>query len=300
MKKVIDGAFIAMLEARDLQIKNAMNGLFGGNRRSKMHGSSAEFADFREYVPGDDLRRIDWNLYGRFEKLFLKLFVDERQLHHRVYIDASSSMDWGEPHKGYIALKLACALGFLSVQAMDRFTFYAVHEKSCVDLCRTVIGRDAFYDAADSLNGIEFYGDGDLGTAISTSEDTGHGNGMSVIISDFLTDSNWQGAVDYLLFHKREVHLIQVLSRDEIAPGLSGKVFMLDSEAESRDEEDPLNYKTEITRASIKAYKKAFLYHQQQIRDFCAARNVGFFSVCSDERIERMLFEKATETGVIL
>jgi len=123
---------------------------------------------------------------------------------------------------------------------------------------------------------------------------------MSVIISDFLTDSNWQGAVDYLLFHKREVHLIQVLSRDEIAPGLSGKVFMLDSEAESRDEEDPLNYKTEITRASIKAYKKAFLYHQQQIRDFCAARNVGFFSVCSDERIERMLFEKATETGVIL
>ena len=79
MRNVIDGDFIAMLEARDLHIKNAMNGLFGGNRRSKAYGSSCEFADFREYAPGDDLRRIDWNLYARFEKLYLRLFVDEKR-----------------------------------------------------------------------------------------------------------------------------------------------------------------------------------------------------------------------------
>lgn len=149
------------------------------------------------------------------------------------------------------------------------------------------------------MNRVRFYGEGDIGTAINASEDTGHGNGMSVIISDFLTDSDWKSAVDYLLFHKREVHLIQVLSRDEIAPGFSGKLFMIDTEAGSHDEEDTRNYKTEVTRSSIKAYKQAFLYHQNDIREFCAARDVGFFSVCSDESIEHMLFEKATEVGVI-
>lgn len=298
MKHVIDGGFIALLEARDLHIKNPMNGLFGGNRRSNAYGSSAEFADFREYAPGDDLRRIDWNLYARFEKLFLKLFVDERQLHHRIYLDASASMDWGEPNKSHLALKLAAALGFLSVQAMDRVSFYAIHEDFCEDLCQTVVGREAFYNAADMLNTIEFYGDGDIGTAINRIENPGKGDGLSVIISDFLTDSDWKSAVDYLLYHNREVHLIQVLSRDEMTPSISGKVLMLDAEA--FDEEDGRNYRNEVTRTSLKAYEEALLYHQNEIKSFCATRNVGFITVCSDESIEKMLFQKATEVGLIL
>ena len=297
MKQIIDGAFIAMLEARDLRIQNPMNGVFGGNRRSKAYGSSAEFADYREYAPGDDLRRIDWNLYARFEKLYLKLFVDERQLHHRIYIDASASMDWGEPNKAHIALKLATAVGFLSVQAMDRVSFYAIHEDSCEDICQTVVGREAFYNAANMLNDIEFYGDGDVGAAFDTLENPGNGDGISIIISDFLTDADWKSAVDKLLYHNREVYLIQVLSRDEITPDLSGKVLMLDAEA--FDEDDTRNYRAEVTRSSVKAYEEAFLYHQNEIKKFCAARNVGFITVCSDESIEQMLFQKATEVGLI-
>ena len=297
MKQIIDGGFIAMLEARDLRIQNPMNGLFGGNRRSRAYGSSAEFADYREYAPGDDLRRIDWNLYARFEKLFLKLFVDERQLHHKIYLDASASMDWGEPSKAHMALKLAAAVGFLAVQAMDRVSFYAIHEDACEDLCRTVVGREAFYNAANLLNSVEFYGDGDLGSAFRKLENPGQGDGISVIISDFLTDADWKSAVDKLLYHNREVYLIQVLSRDEITPGIRGKVLMLDAEA--RDEDDVRNYRTEVTRSSVKAYEEAFLYHQNEIRQFCAARNVGFITLCSDESIERILFQKATEVGLI-
>lgn len=298
MKQIIDGGFIAMLEARDLRIQNPMNGMFGGNRRSRAYGSSAEFADFREYAPGDDLRRIDWNLYARFEKLYMKLFVDERQLHHNIYIDASASMDWGEPNKAHIALKLAAAIGYLSVQAMDRVSFYAIHEDSCEDLYQTIIGREAFYNAANILNTVDFYGDGDIGAAFETLENPGNGDGISVIISDFLTDSDWKSAVDKLLYHNREVYLIQVLSRDEITPDISGKVLMLD--AESIDEDDGRNYRSEVTRSSVKAYEEAFLYHQKEIKQFCAARNVGFITVCSDESVERMLFQRATEVGLIL
>lgn len=297
MKEIIDGAFISMLEARDLQIHKSMNGLFGGNRRSNSYGSSAEFADYREYAPGDDLRRIDWNLYGRFEKLFLKLYVDERQLHHRIYLDASASMDWGEPGKNHFALQLAAALGYLSVQGMDRVSFYAIHENTCDAVSRTIVGREAFYNAAGLLNHVKFYGDSDMGRAICSQENPGQGDGLSIIISDFLTDCDWQSAVDYLLYHGREVCLIQTLSRDEIAPGMSGKLMMLDTEA--LDEEDSRNYRTEITRSSVKAYAEALAYHQNQLRDFCNSRNVGFITACSDEKIEKILFQKATEVGLI-
>lgn len=297
MKKIIDGNFIAMLESRDLHIHRPMDGLLGGNRRSRNYGSSVEFADFREYVAGDDLRRIDWNLYARFEKLFLRLFVDERQLHHRIYLDASASMDWGKPEKSNIALKLAAALGFLSVQAMDRVSFYAIHEDKCDPLCRTVVGREAFYYAADKLNSVEFYGESDLGKSILSLEDLGNGDGISVIISDFLTESDWKSAIDRMLYHKREVYLIQILSRDEITPELSGKVFMFDSEAD--DEEDGRNYRHEVTRSAVKAYEEAFLYHQNEIKQFCNARGVGFVTLASDESIQKMLFMKATEAGLI-
>lgn len=297
MRNVIDGAFIAMLEARDLQIKHPMNGLFGGARRVKAYGSSAEFADYREYHAGDDLRRIDWNLYARFEKLFLKRFTDERQLHHRIYIDASASMDWGEPNKADTALKLAAALGYLAVQAMDRVTFYAIHDSAAEDISRTVVGREAFYSAAKQLNAVKFYGDSDFGRAVGSQENPGRGDGISVLLSDFFTDSDWKGAVDYLRYHNRDVHLIQVLSRDEIAPGYSGKVRMLDAEAS--DEEDDRTYRTEITRSSMKAYEEAFRWHRNELRMFCTSRGAGFFTVCSDERVEKMLFEQAAEGGMI-
>ncbi len=298
MKNVIDDAFISMLEARDLHISNPMNGLFGGTRRSYAYGSSVEFADYREYMPGDDLRRVDWNLYGRFEKLFLKLFVDERQLHHRIYMDASASMDWGKPNKAHAMLQLAAALGYLSVQAMDRVSFLGIHGDKCENICRTVASREAFYNAAHKLNSLEFYGECDMGKAICQQENPGKGDGISVIISDFFTDSDWKGAVDYLLYHKREVYLLQVLSRDEIAPGMAGKVLMLD--AESLSDDDVRNYRTELTRSSMKAYAQAFEYHHNELKQFCASRNVGFMTVCSDYSIEKMLFEKATEVGIIL
>lgn len=297
MKKIIDDSFISMLESRDLQIKNPMEGLFGGNRRSRKYGSSVEFADFREYAMGDDLRRIDWNLYARFEKLFLKLFVDERQLHHNIYIDTSASMDWGKPNKSHVALKVAAALGFLSVQAMDRVSFYKIHKDRCEDICRTIVGREAFYNGAGLLNAVKFSDESDIGKAITNVENPGKKDGLSIIISDFMTDSDWKSAVDYLLYHGREVHLLRVLSRDEVTPNLSGKVFMYDSEA--IDEEDGKNFKHEITRSAVKAYEEAFLYHQNDIKEFCVARNVGFITLFSDESIEKLLFIKATEGGLI-
>lgn len=297
MKKIIDGAFLSTLETLDLNVKKLMSGAFGGNRRSRTYGSSAEFADFREYTAGDDLRRIDWNIYGRFEKLFIKQYVDERQLHHRIFIDTSASMDFGEPTKAYAALRIAAALGFISVQAMDKVSFYSLYEDECDDICRTVTGKDAFYLAANELNYLEFEGETDLCRSIKACEEPGRDDGITYIISDFFTESNWRSAVDWLLFKGRQVVLIQVVSRDEIAPGMSGKLQLMDSEA--IEEEDLRNMKMEVTRTSLKAYMKALEYHHNVIRSFCASRGVGFMTVCSDESIERIFFKKGLEAEVV-
>ena len=297
MKKIIDGAFLSTLEALDLNVKQLMNGGFGGNRRSGAYGTSTEFADFREYTPGDDIRRIDWNIYGRFEKLFVKLYVDERQLHHRIYIDTSASMDFGEPKKSVAALRIAAALGFISVQAMDKVSFYALGENECENLSQTVVGREAFYHAVNDLNALEFYGDTDLYASMKACENPGRDDGITYIISDFFTESDWQSAVDWLLFRGRQVVLIQVVSRDEIAPGMSGKIQLMDSEAIS--DEDMKNFKMEVTRTSIKAYAQALEYHENEIRKFCAARGVSFMTLCSDERIERIFFKKGLEAEVV-
>lgn len=297
MKKIVDGAFLSTLETLDLNIKMLMNGQFGGNRRSQAYGSSAEFADYREYMQGDDLRCIDWNIFARFEKLYIKQYVDERQLHHHVYIDASESMDYGEPLKSEAALRIAAALGFLSVQAMDKVSFFALGEDGCEDICHTIVGKNALYHAVNELNELEFYGDTDLCDSIKSYENPGKGKGVSFIISDFLTESDWMSAVDWLLHHKRQVVLIQVLSPDEITPDINGKVWFMDTEA--FDDEDERNYKTEITRASLKAYEEAFQYHQNMIKQFCASRNVDFMTVRSDESVERIFYFKAMEAEVV-
>ena len=297
MKKIIDRAFLSTLEGLDLNVKQLMSGAFGGNRRSRAYGSSAEFADFREYTAGDDLRRIDWTLSGRFEKLFIKLYVDERQLHHRIFIDTSASMDFGEPTKAYAALRVAAALGFISVQAMDKVSFYSLYEDECDDICRAVTGKDAFYLAANELNFVDFDGDTDLCTSIKSCEDPGRDDGITYIISDFFTESDWRSAVDWLLFKGRQVVLIQVVSRDEIAPGMSGKLQLMDSEA--IDDEDLKNMKMEVTRTSVKAYAKALEYHENEIRRFCASRGAGFMTICSDESIERIFFKKGLEAEVV-
>jgi len=93
-RKILDANFLSQLENMSLYLKNPMDGYFGGTRKSNTYGSTVDFADFREYMPGDDLRRIDWNVYGRFEKFYIKLFLDERQMHTQIFLDCSESMAW--------------------------------------------------------------------------------------------------------------------------------------------------------------------------------------------------------------
>lgn len=300
-RKVLDGEFFERLESVSLYMRDAMTGLFGGGRRAHGYGNTVEFADFREYVPGDDLRRIDWNVYARFEKYFIKLFTDERQLHHRILIDCSASMATGKPEKALTALRLAASLGYLATCAMDRVSYHLLHGDRLTDLTGTIIGKDAATNAALLLEDVDFFGESKLEEAVLADPAPGYDDGLTIVISDFLTDSNWKSMVDFLLYRHREVMLIQVLSPAEVKPdltgALSGDLRLVDMEAASYA--DPRNLRIRLSRRHLPAYQRALDEYRREITEFCSSRGVSYIFAVSDEPIETILFQKGYETDRI-
>ena len=296
-RRILDGAFLDRLDAAALLLKNPMTGYFGGGRKARSYGSTVEFADFREYFPGDDIRRIDWNVYARFEKYFIRLFTDERQMHNQILVDCSASMACGEPEKAEQALRIAAAFGYLSVSAMDRVSYKLLKGEKAEDIGFTVYNKDSFYRAAQVLEDTEFEGETDLERSIVTIDSPGYDDGLTIIISDFLTESDWKKAIDFLTYKRREVLCIQVLSPDELFPNFDGRVHMVDSESVGFD--DPKNMRLRITRKMVEAYQRAFDEYEKELIDFCASREATFFTVSSEDPIEKVIFGKGYEAEII-
>ncbi len=295
-RKIIDDEFIGRLETLGLWLKTQMNGYFGGNHKAATYGSTVEFADYREYTPGDDLRRIDWNLFSRFDKYFIRLFTDERQMHNQILIDGSASMDDGEGKAEY-ALKTAAALGYLSVQGMDRTSIKLIQGTSLASVGQKITGKESFYGTIAEMEKLAFEGEADIGTAVKNSQETGFDDGLTVIISDFFTESDWKRAVDYLLYKKREVLLVQVLTNAEVNPDYFGRMQLLDAEAVDID--DRKNMRMRITKNEYKAYLQALSDYLEDMKQFCRSRNVGYVTVNTAKPIEKELLNQLYETEAI-
>ena len=290
--KIINEEFLQQIESLQTLIRNNVAGMFGGTHKSKSYGSSCEFADYRDYVPGDDITKIDWNAYARFDKLYQKLYLDERQMHTRIYIDASRSMEYGRRDKAEQALRLAATIAYLSLNEMDKVSIYAVKDKEIVNVVEGMVGKDAFVTEIGKLNDIEFSGDSDLRDAIVPSS-VGYGDGLSVIISDFLTDNDYESAVNHLVDKRRDVLCIQVLSPDELNPKLRGKVHLYDSENVEKI------YRRNIKKDIMEAYRKALRCVTERINELCASRGASYLLVSSEDELGDIFFGKMVEREVL-
>lgn len=288
--------FFSRLETCALNLRRDLAGFFGGKHLVSTYGQTVEFADYREYMLGDDIRRIDWNLFSRFEKYFLKLFTDERQMHTQIFLDCSASMGKLNQQKSAYATAFAAALGFLSVHNMDKLSFRLIRGAKAEDPFGLIVGKTPFFRAVSTLNDLKFDEDADLEKAITGTE-ISQGNGLTVIISDFFTESDWKKAVDYLCYKKRQVFLIQIMSPEERDPSYSGRINLVDSEA--TDALDERNMKVRITRGLQQAYEQALNDYIEDMSSFCASRGAGFISVSSDKPIERVIFGELMRTGII-
>ncbi|MCD8208664.1 MAG: DUF58 domain-containing protein, partial [Bacteroidales bacterium] len=293
---LINDAFFSRLETLSLNLRTNLSGYFGGKHLVSTYGQTVEFADFREYQLGDDIRRIDWNLYSRFEKYYMRLFTDERQMQIQIFLDTSASMGRDNPKKAAYATAVAAAMGFLAVHNMDKLSLNIMNGTSCENPYGTIVGKDAFFRAIGGYENAVFDGECDINKCVTSCPDTGAGSGLSVIVSDFFDDRDWKKAVDYLSYMKRQILLVQVLSPEEADPSYDGRIHLIDME--TSDINDERNMKLRITRAMLMSYKEALKDHIESIRRYCARVGADFITLRTDTPIERAFFGELLMTGM--
>ncbi len=291
-KMVIDEAFLSEIEALETVLRNNIAGMFGGNHKAKTFGSSCEFSDYRDYQPGDDITKIDWNVYARFDKLYQKLYLDERQMHTKIYIDASRSMQHGNSDKSTQAIRLAAAFAYLSVAEMDKVSIYAIHGNRVDEVISGMVGKESYLNYINALNEIEFTSEAAIGEAVMTSK-IGMGDGYSILISDFLTDDVYERAIDRFAEQKRDFICIQVLSREELNPQMRGKVHLFDVENNLRF------FRKKVDRDRINAYKAALKFVTERIKSYCEARGGFYMLVPGHQKLSEVFFGNLTDMEVL-
>lgn len=291
-RMVIDEATLAELETLETLLKNNIAGMFGGNHKAKTFGSSCEFADYRDYVPGDDISKIDWNVYARFDKLYQRLYLDERQMHTKIYIDASRSMQHGTGEKADMALKLAAAFAYISVSEMDKVSVFAIHDNRIDTIISGMVGKESYINCINALNELEFTSTALMSEAIVPSS-VGMGDGYSILISDFLTDEDYERAIDRFAEKKRDIFCVQVLSREELNPQVRGKMHLFDAENVQSF------FRKKIDKERIRAYKEALKYVTERIKNYCEARGGHYMLVPAFAKLTDVFFGDLVDLGVL-
>ena len=288
----MDEELMQQVETVQTLIKNNVAGLFGGNHRTRTYGSSSEFADYRDYLEGDDTTKIDWNAYARSEKLYMKLYLDERQMHTKIYIDASRSMAFEDAKKAKMALKIAATFAYISICEMDKVSVYAIRSDRVEKIFGPIVGKESYMAEISKLNDIVFDGEAGISDAIIPTS-VGYGDGMSLIISDFLTDANYEAAIDHLAGRRRDVLCIQLLSDEEMSPSARGKMHFFDSESSDKF------YRKNIDREIARAYQRALEYTTDRIKNYCAARGADYVLASAEDSVSRIFLEKLVNMGVV-
>jgi hypothetical protein len=175
---------------------------------------------------------------------------------------------------------------------MDKVSVYIIRENGLDEIISPMLGKEAYLNNISKLNDIEFDGDSYISKALLPSK-VGYGDGMSIIISDFLTDNNFEDGIDLLTSKKRDILCIQVLSKEELNPKVRGKMHLFDSENVN------LSYRKNINREIITAYRKALDYATNRVREFCASRGADYMLVSSEQSMYEIFFEKLLEMGVL-
>ena len=283
---------MAHLERLELVSRKIFRGRMKGERRSPRKGQSVEFADFRGYVPGDDLRFIDWNTYARLDRLFLKIFFEEEDLHFYALIDASPSMAFGTPTKLDYAKKLAAALGFVGLVRADRVRIETLGQQPPGRGGPTFRGRASVWRMLSCLESIEPNQSANLAQGVKNFCLRNSGKGIVVVISDLMDKQGYAGALNYLLSRQMDVYVIQVLSAEELDPAIKGDLKLVD--CEDRDV-------AEISAgpALLKRYQKNLAALVDGARDFCTRRGMSYLLASKQVPVEQLISSYLRKRGLV-
>lgn len=266
-----------------------------GERRSRARGQSVEFADFRNYVAGDDLRYLDWNLFGRLDRLFLKLYEEERELPVRIFLDASESMAFGQPRKFEFAQQIAAAVGYVALCGFDRVSVSVFpdnpDEAAIRGALRAVRGRKSAMQFFTNLGRVTAKGPAAFNEALRRGALEARQTGLALVLSDFLDPAGYEAGLGALVGRGFQVDVVQILAPEELNPSTYGDLRLVDSETGSMQEVTFGKYR-------LKAYQQTVRNYCQRLREYCAAHGINFFSVSSATVLEDLLLKQLRQAEV--
>jgi uncharacterized protein (DUF58 family) len=288
---LLEPRFLTRLEQLELVSRKIFRGLMKGERRSKKKGQSVEFADYKNYVKGDDLRFLDWNLYARLDRLFIRLFQEEEDLHLYLLLDVSRSMDFGTPTKLHFAKQVTAALAFIGLVNMDRVVIEAFGA-GLVGSLPAVRGRRSLWRVLDFLQKLTPTGQSNLREALRTFSIKSSGKGVVILLSDFMDKAGYEDALRYLVARQFDIYVIQVLSREEIEPELLGDLKLVDVE----DDDE-----AEITASGllIKKYKENLAAFQAGLQSHCAKRGITCLFTSNQVPFDRLVLSYLRQRGLV-
>ncbi len=315
---LLSPSFLYTLDRLELVSRRARAGTFKGERRSPRRGGSVEFADFREYAPGDDFRQIDWNAYARLERLFLRLFVEEEDATVHVLLDASKSMDWGQPPKWAYAQRVAAAMGYIALVGMDRLVGAAVGAQRPLPALPRSAGEGAgggevvlfpphrgkkqalvWFDWLAGLTPARSLypprtrggGKGGIEGGLMHYASNVRRPGPLVLISD-LMDDGWRQGVARLAERRYEITLLHILSPQELEPELEGDLRLVDSESLA-DVEITADFDL------LARYRARVKDWQADWAQFCAARAINYVPIETSLPFEELILSFLQGRGIL-
>ena len=288
---LLDPTFMARLDQLDVMSRKLLAGKMKGERRSKRRGQSVEFADYRNYVVGDDLRFIDWNIYARLDRLFLKLFLEEEDLSLYVLVDVSKSCDFGDPGKAYYMKKVAAALGYIGLVNYNRVHISAMAD-GIVAETGALRGRKRVSQMIDFVDKLKPAGASNLADACKKFALQHRQKGVCVVLSDFFDKGGYENGLRYVAGGKYDLFCVQCLAPQEIEPDLQGDLKL-------RDIEDDDLAEVSITQPLIKQYKANLNAYCLSLKDYITRRGGTYLFTSTAVPFDTLVLNYLRERGLL-
>jgi uncharacterized protein (DUF58 family) len=266
---LFDEQFLKKLEYLHVVSRKVFSGRIRSERKTRKVGSGIEFADHRRYTWGDDFRYIDWNVYGRVDRLLLRLFEEEEDLHIYILLDCSESMRIGDPAKLHYAMQVAAALAYIGLANLDRVAILPFSDRIHGRL-PPARGKGRIFKVFDFLRGIELGGQTALAPVLSKFVHQNKRRGLAVLISDFYDPSGFEEGINALRYNKFEPFVLQVFDQKEAAPTLHGDLTLVDCETGESKE-------VTISKSLLEAYRREHERFCAELSDFCTSRAIPYF-----------------------
>lgn len=286
--RFFSNAFLLQLERLDFVSKRTHAGRVKGERKSPRRGSSVEFADYRPYEIGDDLRYVDWNAFGRLDRLYLKLFVDEEDLCVHLILDASASMDFGRPSKFEYGVHLAAALAFIGFVNLERVGVAVFRDRVSEGWLPTR-GRNQFLPVEEFLANLVPGGATAFSEALKEYALRTKDPGVAVVISDLLDPAGYESGLRALMERRFDIHVVHVLSRDELHPPFGGDLELVDAESGEVRE-------VSVDAETLRAYERQLGAFLAGVEGFCRANELTYSRVSTDLPLEDLLLRRLKGT----